>query len=615
MTLGVQLRRLAVTGPEVPEAVVTFAPGLNYISGPSNTGKSYLLQCIDWVFGAKRPLRRFAEVEGYEKVWLELATEDGSRVTLERALGAGAIGLVEDALSTVTPPRLLSPRSNARDSVSDYLLSLFGAAGAKVAANAQGKTQKLSFRTIEHLFLVSETRIIAEESPILHEQSVAKTSSESAFRYLLSGSDDSALISAPDQKLARAGWAGKREMLDRLVADLEDELERAGKVEEPDPSALLEERLNALSASVEESTRAIALEWQLRHEQWQQFREKDTRLVALRELEKRYELLRQHYRSDLDRLEFIAEGDHYLQQLETARCPLCGCSLDEHAVRRLCSHEATTPAVVAGACDAEAAKIRRQLADLEGALKDIQGEAAVLRGEIQLLREEIRSREAHIREDLEPAASSTKAEIEALLAARRRGDIARVQRDRLEALMTARRQLDEQHPATQDRATPPRGAFEPRHLRGLCNEVAALLTEWRFPFRTVDFSDRAMDLVVDGKERRANGKGVRAILHAAFSIAFLRYARRNGRHPGFLLLDSPLTTFREGHREAGDEIMGEVQNAFLDSLAGFSASEQIIVMENKEPSPSVVDRINYVPFVGPGLPGRGGFFPVQDGRG
>src|SRR3546814_19941989 len=57
------------------------------------------------------------------------------------------------------------------------------------------------------------------------------------------------------------------------------------------------------------------------------------------------------------------------------------------------------------------------------------------------------------------------------------------------------------------------------------------------------------DLIIDGKRRRNNGKGVRAITHAAFKVALLTFCRSRGLpHPGFLVLDTPRIPFRAPYR-------------------------------------------------------------------
>jgi hypothetical protein len=62
----------------------------------------------------------------------------------------------------------------------------------------------------------------------------------------------------------------------------------------------------------------------------------------------------------------------------------------------------------------------------------------------------------------------------------------------------------------------------------------------------VSFDEGTYDLRIDGKNRRDNGKGVRAITHAAFKVALLMFCRERGLpHPGLLVLDTPMLTYRD----------------------------------------------------------------------
>ena len=117
--------------------------------------------------------------------------------------------------------------------------------------------------------------------------------------------------------------------------------------------------------------------------------------------------------------------------------------------------------------------------------------------------------------------------------------------------------------------------------------VRRVLLAWDFPgIDTVSFDLAVQDLIVDGKERRTNGKGVRAVLHSAFQVAVLIYCREQGRpHPGFLILDTPLLAYREP--KVGDEL-GEDEGALVQSgvatkfyahLASLSSMGQFIIIE------------------------------------
>ena len=69
--------------------------------------------------------------------------------------------------------------------------------------------------------------------------------------------------------------------------------------------------------------------------------------------------------------------------------------------------------------------------------------------------------------------------------------------------------------------------------------VKRVLTAWHFPHADkVQFDPQTSDITIAGKGRVANGKGARAILHAAFNVAVIVYAIENQLlHPGFLVLE------------------------------------------------------------------------------
>ncbi|WP_108521605.1 hypothetical protein [Bradyrhizobium algeriense] len=77
--------------------------------------------------------------------------------------------------------------------------------------------------------------------------------------------------------------------------------------------------------------------------------------------------------------------------------------------------------------------------------------------------------------------------------------------------------------------------------------VQTVLHAWKFPgLPTVSFDDKTHDILIDGKSRRANGKGVRALMNAAFKIGVLLYCRKKELpHPGIVVLDSPLLSYRD----------------------------------------------------------------------
>ena len=93
---GFFLERIAVSGPGVVTAEVSFADGLNVVSGASDTGKSYICGLIDFAFGATKPPRIITQAARYARVAVRVRHRaSGARHEVERALIGGDATLRE----------------------------------------------------------------------------------------------------------------------------------------------------------------------------------------------------------------------------------------------------------------------------------------------------------------------------------------------------------------------------------------------------------------------------------------------------------------------------------------------------------------------------------------
>ena len=92
---GLYLTKLAVLGNGKTSAEVSFSKGLNVISGASETGKSYIIECIDYILAGKDPPKNIKEAEGYQKIQAELRTFDGRIFTLSRQFNDNLILMSE----------------------------------------------------------------------------------------------------------------------------------------------------------------------------------------------------------------------------------------------------------------------------------------------------------------------------------------------------------------------------------------------------------------------------------------------------------------------------------------------------------------------------------------
>ncbi|HVA41530.1 MAG TPA: AAA family ATPase [Candidatus Binataceae bacterium] len=614
---GFQLRRLQITGPNVADAEIEFGPGLNVVSGASDTGKSYLVETIDFMLGGGTPPRQIPESRGYDNARLSIIAHDGRGFELTRALQGGDFLLAELGAPGTAGPVTLGSRHSAstEENISTFLLRLVGLDGKRVRKNAQNELQNLSFRNLAHLVVIDEESIIKKGSPIHTGESTQRTVQASIFKLLLTGQDDSALIAAKKPVIAKAELEAQIALLDQLIADYEREL--GGSTQDP---AGLDGQLERLSASIIQSERALSIERSAFEQQerqrraaWQTRDEGLARQAEIAGLLERFALLNEHYGSDLDRLEAVSEAGFFFVALDAGTCPLCGAPAGDHRHDGV-PHDGDIVALRA-ACDREIAKIRQLQAELTQAVGDLNAEEAELRTRLEAARLAFREADALVRETLAPALSAARAENSRLLETRsevrqalslveRIADLRRKRADAQAALGTAGRISDD------------RPGLPPASVQAFSASVEELLVAWHFPHeKPIYFDERGQDLVLGSRRRGEQGKGLRALTHAAFSLG-LEQTCRNLRLPaiGFVMLDSPLVTFREAEAEEAGLDAGarlEVKQAFYRDLASRIRTDQVIIVENEDPEVGLRGAIVSHIFTKRLDQGRAGFFPIR----
>ena len=606
ISAGFLLRRIALSGPDVPVAEIDLKPGLNVISGPSDTGKTYISQCINFMLGAGKSPKAIPESVGYNLVSVTLEEYANGRIhVLERFLKGGNV-TVRSENST---RNLGGKHDGAKAStISGFLLDLSGLLGRDVlSSKTTGTVRPLSFRDLSRLILIDEESIIKERSPLLTGQYTTDTVEASVFRLLVTGRDDSDVVPVEDSKTLRTRRHARIDVIDEIlvqaraefnglmltVAGLDDELATAERVAE---AAIAEidahqENLSGIEYGRREALKAL--------------RRVQSRLDVLAELQQRFILLEDQYASDLRRLEAISEAGVRLGQMLEERCPICGASPAHHAA----DHQRATaaPEDVVIACRAEAQNIRSLISDLHGTIDENGREIAALEIEAGELRaisaqtsEEIQSRLQPVLRIAVQRLQSAQKEAERL----RRGrdlynHISELEGMRAKAL-------------AQPVAPKPEGVnttINADILGNFADEAEKLLREWHFPnLTTVAFSEVDQDLLISGRLRSTHGKGVRAITHAAFNLALLKHCESlQMPHPGFVSLDSPLVVYRAPD-ESERGFNPDVKDEFYRSLAKRFANLQVVVFENEDP-PSDIGAVAHLIRFTKTVIGRSGFIP------
>lgn len=610
-----RLRLLHITlwGPNVPLSAVEFAAGLTLVRGPSDTGKSFMVEAIDFMLGASS-LKEIPERNGFSTVLLGMELPTGETVTLARSVSGGAFSLYRSDIRTgplPVPDEGLAAKHNPKSesNLSTFLLKQLDLDQARIRKNAQGVTVSLSFRDLAHLCIIDETKMQSNVPPAITGQYTTKTKEISTLKLLLEAEDDSSIVAAQAAQEGTRTSGAKVEVIDQLLNDLETKL-----AETPEESEL-RDQLARLNRSIDDQTSAVEGLLASRSELTDQVRAQHqtvqgsrTELAEIGALRSRFGLLGKQYDSDLERLATIREAGILLGFFTPGKCQFCGAELEDQHYNR--EHGADGTAFE-DSVDAEIAKTSALRADLALTLEELgrRGEDARSSGrDATALADELGVRLRLLDEQLNPRHG----ELREMLALK--SDLERSVGLYLQASELAHLKagiID----STQADAAVVIDGLNLTALREFSTELATRLEAWGFPDASTARYDRAeQDILSDDQYRSAHGKGVRAILHAAFTVGLAQYCfDRDIPHPGFIVLDSPLVTYRPpGHSAAQlDQSLptGIVADFYRDIQTRFDG--QVIVMENLDPTEPLGPDAEDVVFTKERGVGRYGFLPPR----
>lgn len=616
MIKGFQIRALSFHGTDKEPAIVKFGPGLNVIHGASNTGKSFVVEAIDFMLGGKGPLTDIPERVGYDRVLLCIENITTNQTyTLLRSHEGGAFRLFEGYFSEKLPDGdgtvLAETHSDKNtENLSAWLLEKLGMAHARIRKNKNNETINLSFRHLARLAIVNEEEIIQKRSPLADGNYTADTANFSAFKYLLTGTDDSALVSLRSTTPEETSRDAQIDLLDDLIKNYQRQVrDIAGKPAE------LEEQDEKLGNALEVKARQLSLVEGTfkdlsarRRTFYKRIEDVDNRLTEISTLLERFELLDEHYDSDLQRLKGMEEAGSLFVALGKSSCPICGALPDDQHIGESC--DGNVDRIVAAA-SAEITKIENRKSELISTITTLKKEEQSLQNRLPGVRASLTEVSEEIREIVSPDLKRQRATYTELSDKRVSVKEAIGLFESLADFEERKKQLVAESARASTSSNT--GTELPTSVvDDFAATVGQTLKDWCFPNTDrVYFDMKLKDLVIGGKNRTSYGKGLRAITQAAFSISLLRYCKNHdGRHPGFVTLDSPLLSYKAPDDSADDLSDTSLKEDFYRDLQAAMDDRQFIIIENVPPTPEVASSDQTIEFTGLAATGRFGLFPV-----
>ena len=585
------IEKIIVTGSGKTDSIIELSNGVNIIYGPSNTGKTYIVKCIDYMFGSEREPIDIST--GYQYIKIIVRTQCGT-ITMSRKIGENKIEVSSNDNNVPSGKYATkASRTNYDKTINSVWLSLIGINDLHlVISNENYKKQILSWRTFSHMFMLTETKIISEYSAILSGRNTSNTAVIASLIFLLSGQDFAETETKDAKEIKEAKKNAVKAYINKELFRLSERNQEllAQLKENPniDIAVEIEKIMTEIStnekrinSSIEENQKILA-----------QLYEKNENLSECNVLLNRYDELTTQYDADLKRLNFIVDGEANLNASFSTHCPFCD---GEVVVKKNQNY--------IDAAKSDYKKIKLQAKDLESASKELRSEKLSLEQEIGTLMAKKKSIEELIEKELKPQVFNLKEKLSTYK------DAIECQKE-----IDILKKLSEQKTADMiENDTDEEGELKfkvKEHLdysfiNELSNGIKSFLENCNYDnLLSVIFDKADMDIVINGKKKSSNGKGYNAYFNSVVVIVLSRYMESKAKYsPDFLVLDSPILSLKEKEAKKPSETM---RNTLFENIVDNQKGIQTIVIENEIPEINYKDA-NIIHFTKEKNNGRYGF--------
>ena len=583
---------ILLTGDNVI-STLPLGPGLNIVFGPSNTGKSLILDCIDYLYGAKK--HRFDKKLQVKKISLVLDV-DGKNITMSREIDSNDI----DVSSTVDNIESGTYKTGtSKKSIGTVWLQLMGIEDpVKILMTQTGKTQNLTLRTFSHTVMIDETRIQGAGSILaqgIGPNPQVSTPVLTSLLYLATGNNYLPEKTLQDPKIRKAKKEAVKAFVDRSMSKLADrkesELENFSKESPAELQKKVDSVIDEIGAAEGALEEAVTQSSKLAEDIYKI----DNQIGESRLLLNRNNSLLSQYEADIKRLTFIVEGDIHHGDIPLLEvCPFCNGRLSKEQGQSCVS-----------AAVAEVEKIEAQIKDLRSVQTSIQEEIKELEAERADILSKRRQIDTMIRGELKPQISQLRSHLADFTLALNQYKAKEMIEAFSDVLVTELKVSQEEDEETFKFNL--KAKFEEIFLNVLNKELKQLLEECNYEhFTGVRFDTDDYDVVVNGHLKRSEGQGFRAFLNTILAVAIQNCLKTFDQYkPNIMVIDSPILSLMEKDDNDDESVTETMKKGLFRYLVEHKTERQTIVIENEIPKLEYSD-VNQIEFTKDETRGRYG---------
>lgn len=568
------IEKLRVSGVGKIDGVVEFTDGLNLIQGRSNTGKTWILRCINYLFGNdKRP---YTPATGYTEIEGVFKTERYGKITFTRKLDSPFVHVTSDNDQVQNGDYATDYQTNSVLYLNDLWMNILGLEKVvEVPKSARYARERMSWRNIAGVFYVDEDEISKSASIVIKDSAYEDTPLLASLYFLLTGDYKEGIAEILDPKKATARKQGILEFIEERAEALRNQrtdyiiqLEQLSGTDIEKEMQEITDQIRDTKQEIDqlvEESKSIA-------QQLSEYQQKDTNCRILIE---RYETLISQYKADLQRLDFIAKGKNAVQRMPLNNvCPFCGGEIhpeeDENYME---------------AINAEIRRIASELTVIAATVKNVQEE----QNEIQYIIDELYERRSSINGVLEQKQLVIQDYREGLQRYKDYNSLQtgiRFVNEQLEIL--GKKKVAELKKKKNPPLYHPKKEFEQLVGMDFTTSLNKILKECNYTlggYASWDFSN--FDILIDNEPKSDDqGQGYRSFLNSVVAMMIYEYFNRDDAFikPGFMMIDTPLLGLDEDEEGLN---MDTIRNGLYEYLLKHQGNGQIIVVDNLNAVPNI----------------------------
>lgn len=575
---GFYIKKVIAKSVAKGDASVTFGKGLTIIQGRSDSGKTCVANCIDFIFGGSVD-KPFKETAKYDGVSMIVASNDNKgEVTLHRTVGKNQVEVSSNIDGIESGTYDVNYRKGAKNPpLNEVWLKLIGIEQeTMIVTNARFEKKRLTWRNLLRVFYLDENRVDDIDSIVEPKHRyMENTLFLSALLFLITGRTFTETDAQEKKEIKKARRIAVKEYVNRKIQDAAERKEQLKKDLHIFEGADVEEQIAKATVALQETQRKIDRALAENQRILSSILEAEERTAECDVLLTRYHRLAVQYKADIQRLSLIVEGEEaYREVPQSTKCPYCEGTI---APRKRISYIASSKV--------EMERTMAQLSGLEDTEKDVEDRKKEIWAELEELKRQRDALESKIKTELRPQENEQQNTVNAYKSYLRiSSEIALIEAyatDFGNDLTTLEREQKDDKSIEYH----PKDYFGDDFATTMSEYADGILKECCYSgLLRAHFNFSTFDIEVNGEDKgTSHGKGYRSYLNTVMIMMLRKYLSVNAKFdPHIFIIDTPLHGFDDGM----DETMPDSMRAGLYRYFMNHQDEgRLIIIENLDHIP------------------------------